>query len=84
MDRCLLPLRPLKEETEDMDLSQTLATYLLDGDSSVTKTAQLLYLHKNTVKYRIKRISDILGFRPDRMPEVVELYKAAAVQRILS
>ena len=84
LNRCLLPLRPLKEETEDMDLVQTLATYLLDGDSSVTKTAQLLYLHKNTVKYRIKRISDILGFRPDRMPEVVELYKAAAVQRILS
>ena len=49
----------------------------------MTRTAELLYLHKNTVKYRIQRISDLLGYRPDRMPETVKLYQAVAVERLL-
>ena len=67
-----------------MNLQKTLAVFLLDGESSVTKTAQLLYLHKNTVKYRIKRIADLLGYHPAKMPEAAALYQAVAVQRLLN
>lgn len=67
-----------------MNLQKTLAVFLLDGASSVTKTAQLLYLHKNTVKYRIKRIADLLGYHPGKMPEAAALYQAVAVQRLLN
>ena len=63
---------------------ETLSVYLLDGETSVTRTAELLYLHKNTVKYRIQRISDLLGYRPDKMPEAVRLYQAVAVERLLN
>ena len=63
--------------------ADTLSIFLLDGDSSVTRTAELLFLHKNTVKYRIQRISDLLGYHPDKMPETVKLYQAVAVRRLL-
>lgn len=76
-------LAALRTENEEWNLTETLSSYLLDGDLSVTKTAALLYLHKNTVKYRIQRISDLLGCRPDRMPQAIRYYQAAAVKRLL-
>mgnify|MGYP002538406865 FL=1 len=76
-------LRNLQTNNEEWPLLDTLSAYLLDGEASVTRTAELLYLHKNTVKYRIQRISDLLGYRPDRMPETVKLYQAVAVERLL-
>ncbi len=80
---CLDPLSPVQKDNEELDLAETLAVFLLDADSSVTMTSELLYLHKNTVKYRIRRISNLLGHKPDKMPEMLELYKACAVRRLL-
>ncbi|MEZ3488190.1 MAG: PucR family transcriptional regulator [Lachnospiraceae bacterium] len=77
-------LKGLKEDGEGRSLMETLSVYLLDGGVSVTETAKLLYVHKNTVKYRLQRITDILGYRPDKMPEGIEIYRAAAVGRLLS
>lgn len=76
-------LTMLQRDKEEMDLAGTLCTYLLDAETSVTKTASLLYLHKNTVKYRIQRISDLLGFRPGKLPETTELYEAVGIYRLL-
>lgn len=66
-----------------MDLAETLGVHLLDGEMSVTRTAELLHIHKNTVKYRIHRISSLLGYRMDKAPELFALYKACAVRRLL-
>lgn len=76
--RCLLALRALQKDRENQVLLETLKVYLLDGDGSITRTAELLYLHKNTVKYRIRRICDLLGYHPDRQPKAAALYRAAA------
>ncbi len=81
--RCLLALRALQKDRENQVLLETLKVYLLDGDGSITRTAELLYLHKNTVKYRIRRICDLLGYHPDRQPKAAALYRAAAVHRLL-
>ena len=78
-----LPLSILQTDKEEFDLAGTLCAYLLDGELSVTRTAELLYLHKNTVKYRLQRISDLLGFRPGKMPETIALYRSAAIYRLL-
>jgi len=61
----------------------TLACHLLDNGASVTKTAETLFLHKNTVKYRIHVLTDALGFPPDRMPDAWPLYQALAIRRLL-
>lgn len=78
-----LPLSALRSDRDDQDLLHTACVYLLDCDSSVTRTAEALYLHKNTIKYRLQRISDLLGFRLGKMPETIELYRSAAIYRLL-
>ncbi len=49
--------------TSDGDdfLMETICTYYLDTKASITETAQKMYLHRNTVKYRLKRIGEFLG-----------------------
>ena len=84
IDTCLRAISPVQTDSEELDLAATLSTYLLDGAMSVTFTSELLFIHKNTVKYRIQRISNLLGYRPDKMPELLELYRACAVRRLLS
>ena len=84
LDACLRVIAPVQKDSEELDLAETLSVYLLDGERSVTRTSELLYIHKNTVKYRIHRISNLLGYRVDKLPELLELYKACAVRRLLS
>ena len=81
--RRILPLSVLQSDEEYQDLLYTACVYLLDCDSSVTRTAEMLYLHKNTIKYRLQRISDLLGYRLGKMPETMELYRGAAIYRLL-
>ncbi len=78
-----LPLSALQGDREYRALLHTACVYLLDCDCSVTRTAELLYLHKNTVKYRLQRISDLLGYRIGKMPEMISLFRSAAVYRML-
>ncbi len=78
-----LPLTLLQAEGDGGLLLDTVCTYLLDGNGSVTRTAELLFLHKNTIKYRLQRIGDLLGHRIGKMPEMMELYRSAAIYRLL-
>lgn len=47
------PLDRLRELREGEELVRTLQVYLLDAGSAVAPTAERLFLHKNTVKYRL-------------------------------
>lgn len=76
-------LDALYEAGDGMELRKTLGVFLIDGDGSVTQTAKLLFLHKNTVKYRLQKISDCLGYRVGRMPESFPAYYATALERLL-
>ena len=77
------PVKLLESFTEDNELLKTLCVYLLDADSSVSRCAELLFVHKNTVKYRLGRIAEHLGYRVDKEPEKFYLYQAAALNRLL-
>ncbi len=65
------------------DAVGTLSTYLLDTQQSMSDTAGLLFLHKNTVKYRLHQISERLNYSLTKMPECYYLYRACAVQRLI-
>ncbi len=64
-------------------LLNTLCVYLLDAEASTQQTGQLLYLHKNTVKYRLNKIRATLNYELTQMPETYALYQAAALYRLL-
>ena len=57
-------------------LMQTLRTYL-DSDLDVTATAEALFVHPNTVRYRLRRIGELTGFDPQRFSGLVELHTVA-------
>ncbi|MBC1442856.1 PucR family transcriptional regulator [Listeria seeligeri] len=77
----LLPLKPIAENEE---LIETLSVFLLEGESNYNQAAELLFLHKNTIKYRIQRINELLQYPVTKIPESYNLYIAVAVRRLLS
>ncbi|MCT2035231.1 PucR family transcriptional regulator, partial [Dietzia cinnamea] len=58
VDRIVTPLRGADASVED-----TLRAYL-DSGGHVEKCARELYVHPNTVRYRLKRVSQITKFDP--------------------
>jgi hypothetical protein len=48
---------------EDEALVDTLAAYL-DAAGSVEGTARLLFVHPNTVRYRLRRVTEVAGLSP--------------------
>lgn len=74
-------LTPLLRDKGD-DLLLTLQTYLFDADSSVKNTAERLFVHRNTVKYRLDRVRELLGRDFEQMPLYQEVYLAAALARL--
>ena len=83
LEAVLQPLHFLQEFSEGSELLNTLIVYLLDADSGITRCAELLFVHKNTIKYRMSRIGVCLGYPADKEPEKIYLYRAAAIHRLL-
>lgn len=79
-------LKPLESEDkkQELELHYTLAVFLLDAHSNIAETAQKLYLHKNTIKYRIHRINERVNYNVMKMPESYNLYFAVAIERLLA
>lgn len=79
----LAPIRRLQQFGRlSAHLIQTLEAYLLDHDSRVEVTASALDLHVGTVKYRLKRVRQILGEDVYHLPHLTELYLAVATWRM--
>ncbi len=84
--KSLLPLKSLRLDDRDQEnaLITTLSTYMLDTQANVEFTAQLLFIHKSTVKYRINKINERLNYSVLKLPESYKLYVALAIERLLS
>lgn len=74
-------LKPVKKNEE---LMHTLCTYLLDAQRDLQKTSELLFVHRNTVKYRLKRISEILGCNLLSYDECFAYYLACIAYRLIN
>ncbi|HIX33301.1 MAG TPA: PucR family transcriptional regulator [Candidatus Gemmiger avium] len=83
MRRYLSLLGPILEGKDGQEIVDTLSAYLLDENSSVTQTAEHLFVHKNTVKYRLQKADNLLGFRVGDIPQSKNLLYALALRRIL-
>lgn len=68
--------RPL--EKNHPDLLETLVTYLETG-RSLELTARELFVHSNTVRYRLKRISELIGWDPTGARESFTLQVATVL-----
>lgn len=62
-------------ETTDIQL---LAAYFAH-DMSLQKTSQALYIHKNSLQYRLNRIHNVTGYNPRKFRDAVVLYSALKI-----
>ena len=76
-------LEPILSGKDGSEIITTLAVFLLDKNSSITETAAHLFVHKNTVKYRLQKASNLLGFRVGDIPQSKNLIYALALRRIM-
>lgn len=83
LQKALRPLLPLNQSKEGAELRKTLAVFLLDAQGHVARTGELLYLHKNTIKYRMGRICRLLEHEVQKEPERSCLYRAVAICRLM-
>src|SRR5439155_6885267 len=58
-DETVAPLLAYDEQY-DTELVRTLETFL-DSDGNVAGTAQKLYTHRHTVRYRLERVKELTG-----------------------
>ena len=83
IERYMSLLRQVSAGRDGQEILDTLAVYLLDQNTNVADTAETLYVHKNTVKYRLQKAGSILGFRIGNMPNSQSLMYAVAIRRLL-
>jgi PucR-like helix-turn-helix protein/diguanylate cyclase with GGDEF domain len=69
--RALLDSAPGRERLID-----TVRAYL-DADLDVKRTAEALFVHPNTVRYRLRRVTELTGFDAQRFSGLVELLTLA-------
>jgi len=76
------PLLAYEQEHADCGLSQTLAAFVA-ADRNVAETARALFVHYNTVKYRLDRLERLLGPFIDHPTRCLSLELAVHVGRLL-
>ncbi len=63
------------------ELRRTLAAYL-DGGGALESCARALFVHANTVRYRLRRVSEVTGLDPTRPRDALVLRIALIVGRL--
>jgi sugar diacid utilization regulator len=63
-------------------LLETLETFVLDAGMNGSKTAEIMNIHTNTVQYRLKKISDLLGAEITANRVIPGLTIALALKRL--
>ena len=66
------------EEMQEGDLCETLEAYLLH-DCNANATAEILFIHRNTMRYRLDKIRHILNVDLSELSECLELKLAFAI-----
>lgn len=81
--KTLSGLSVFEKMREPDSIMETLSVFLLDADQSVQRTADRLFVHKNTIKYRLRIMSNCLGYPVGAMPATYGLYRAVGVKRLI-
>ncbi|HLJ09140.1 MAG TPA: helix-turn-helix domain-containing protein, partial [Acidimicrobiia bacterium] len=77
-------LRPLRDYDgrRDTTLVETLRAFLAHG-FSVTATAEALFVHPNTISYRLRRIEEVLGVNCHDPQALLQVQLAFLIEGVL-
>jgi len=70
------------DEAKDGQLLDTLKSYIQCG-LSVKDTASALYVHRNTLTYRLKKITDLTGINLENISELMRLVRSVQILEFL-
>lgn len=65
----------LYDEQHGTELVKTLRTYM-DCDGNISEAAELLHVHKHTVRYRLRQVTELTGLDVTKFQDAVQLYLA--------
>src|SRR5699024_8889687 len=71
------------ETGEDLDLMETIETYL-DLQCNISETARKLFIHRNTVKYRIEKTETLIGRSLEDPDDTLRVRIALVIGSILN
>ncbi|MCM3793795.1 PucR family transcriptional regulator [Priestia megaterium] len=73
--------KKLKEYDKKKELIETLTVYIEENGEGST-AAKKLFIHRNTLSYRLDRIQSITGKDPRKVKDLLELYVAMLLSKI--
>ena len=84
LDYCNEKLRTLEgyDHANGTFLQDTLLAYYMNG-FSVGKTAEALFIHRNSLQYRINKIEELLGMELDDYMEYLNLINCILIKRLM-
>jgi sugar diacid utilization regulator len=84
LDYCNSKLRKLEvyDQTNGSFLTETLLSYYTNG-FNVGKTADALYVHRNSLQHRLKKIEEILEISLDDSMEYLDIVNCILVKKIM-
>ena len=74
-------LGPLLTQGDSSQLLSTLQAFIENG-LNMTRTGEILYVHPNTVKYRLQKAADLLGVNLNDLDDVLAIKIALMVRRL--
>ncbi|MGV8983016.1 CdaR family transcriptional regulator [Clostridium sp.] len=64
-----------------LNLFTTLITYI-NMNGQANKTAEALYIHRNTLNYRLEKVEEVTGKNPKNLTDLFQLYTAYILSKI--
>ncbi len=62
-----------EEEIEEMD---ALIRVYIENNTSLTKTSEALFIHKNTLQYRLNKVAQVTGYNPRKAEDLFKVFTA--------
>jgi carbohydrate diacid regulator len=75
-------IKKLKREDELGDLHKTLEVYIKENGKAIN-TANELFIHRNSLQYRLERIKEITGKNPRNYQDLFELYLSHIIDKFV-
>ncbi|WP_158587534.1 sugar diacid recognition domain-containing protein [Neobacillus notoginsengisoli] len=71
----------LKQQDKNRELLETLKVYI-EENGEVNKVAEKLFIHRNTLRYRLERITDLTNKDPRKTKDLFDLYLSILQNKI--
>ena len=70
------------DDTHGTNLVKTLKAYM-ECDGNISEVAELLHVHKHTIRYRLRRVTELAGLDVTKFEDAAQLYLAIRADELI-